>query len=177
MVSGDNVLPQQVYDRFPLAEFGLVKRAKGRADAELLPLRDAQANIERAAKRAIEKLDRFKPFPVASEYRFEISFQNRAQANRAALYPSLERVNETTLGYTTPDFIMGYNRSKALIRMATADRLTLLMEAVKSRPDHDAILAEYERLLLTRWLEREKMPAQAAAPEPAQKKKRYHGDN
>src|SRR5207249_10864484 len=69
MVSGDDVLRNQIAERFPLAEYGLVKRAKGRADADLLTEEQAWSNIERAARRAIAKLRDFKPYPVATEYR------------------------------------------------------------------------------------------------------------
>ena len=175
MVSGDDVLQKQIAERFPLAEYGLVKRARGRADANLMPEPEAWSNIERAARRAIAKLPEFKPFPVEREYRFEHSFQNKAQTDRAAVYPGLTRVNETAVGYTTPDFISGYDQSKKLIQLATAERFTLLLNAVRARPDGKEIMADFEKLLITRWLEPEKMPKEDAAPLPV--KKRYHGDN
>ena len=174
MVSGDDVLQRQIAERFPEAEYALVKRAKGRADAELLPLETAHANIERAAKQAMEKRARFKPFTVAQAYRFEMSFQNKAQTDRAANYPDLTRVNDTTLGYAAKDFISGYQRALTLIRLVTPDRLTLLLQVVRARPDGKEIMAEYERLLMTRWLEPEKMPP---APPPPAPKKRFHGAN
>ena len=59
--------------------------------------------------------------------------------------------------------------------MATAERLTLLLKAVRARPDGKEILADFEKLLITRWLEPEKMPKDNAAALPV--KKRYHGDN
>lgn len=174
MVSGDDVLEKQIHERFPLAEYGLVKRARGRASAELLSQDEAHANIENAARRAIAKLDQFKPYPVASEYKFEMSFQNEAQADLAALYPGLNREGETTVEYVTPTFIEGYDRSKVLIRLAGSDRYSLLMMAVRSRPDGKEIMAEYEKLLLTRWLEPDKMPP---APKKPPKPKRYFGDS
>jgi hypothetical protein len=79
------------------------------------------------------------------------------------------------VSYTTPDFISGYDQSKKLIQLATAERFTLLLKAVHARPDGKQIMADFEKLLITRWLEPEKMPKEDAAPPPV--KKRYHGDN
>lgn len=156
MASGDDVLRKQLDERLPQLEFGLVKRAKGRADADLLPLNEAHANIENAAKRAVEKLAQFKPYPVTREYKWEMSFQTPGQTDRAANYPGLARVGPNTLGYTSPDFVSGYNTATKLISLATADRLTMLMEVVRQHPDGVKILADYRKLLNGRWLEPDK---------------------
>jgi D-amino peptidase len=175
MASGDDVLQQQLAERLPQLEFALVKRARGRADADLLPLAEAHANIENAAKRAVRKLAQFRPYPVAREYRWEMSFQTPAQTDRAANYPGLTRVGPRTLGYTSPDFVTGYDIATRLISMATADRLSMLMEVVRKHPDADRILEEYRKLLNGRWLEPDKTPP---FPAPAgQKRTRWWGAN
>jgi D-amino peptidase len=175
MVSGDDVLEQQIHERFPLAEYGLVKRAKGMAGADLLSQEEAHANIERAARRAIEKLASFKPFPVASQYRFEVSFPTESQTDFAALYPGLDRVNQTTLGYVAPTFIEGYDRCLVLIQLVSSLRTRFLGRAVQARSDSKEIMAEFEKLMVTTWLEPEKMPAPPRRETST--KKRYHGDN
>ena len=175
MASGDDVLRKQLDERLPQLEFGLVKRAKGRADADLLPLPEAHANIEGAAKRAVQKLAQFKPYPVSREYKWEMSFQTPGQTDRAANYPGLARVGPKTLGYSSPDFVSGYNIATKLISLATADRLNMLMEVVRQHPDGEKILADYRKLLNGRWLEPDKTPP---FPAPAAAKRtRWWGAN
>jgi D-amino peptidase len=177
MVSGDDVLERQIKEHFPNAEYGLVKRAKGMADAQLLSEPEARANIERAAKAALAKLATFKPYVMRAPFRFEMSFQNEAQAERAADAPGLTRVNARTLAFTASDFIGGYERSKELISLAGGDRSALLMQVVRSRPDGQAILDEYRKRLIMRWIEPEAYAKAHPGPKVVEKKKRFHGDS
>jgi D-amino peptidase len=175
MVSGDDVLGKQLDERLPQVEYALVKRAKGRADADLLPLPEAHGNIESAARKAMQKLAQYKAYPVAREYRWEMSFQTPGQADRAANYPGLVRVNPTTLGYASSDFVSGYNIATRLVSLATSDRLNMLMEVVRKHPDGDKILADYRKLLNGRWLEPDRT---APFPQPAGgKRTRWWGAN
>jgi D-aminopeptidase len=175
MVSGDDVLQKQIAERFPSAEYGLVKTAKGRASAEVLPEEKAWSNIEAAAKRAIQKLSSFKPFQVAPEYKWEIGWQNERQTAMAMNYPGLTKVSDLSVGYSSKDFLGGYDRAVTLIRMTSPEASSLLMQIIAERPDAQAIRDEYERRVIGRWLEPEKFAAKAQPKPPA--KKRYHGDS
>jgi len=172
MVSGDDVLQKQVAERLPHAEYGLVKRAKGIMDADLLTQAQAQANIESAAHRAMAKLGSIKPFQVAPEYRFEMGWQNEAQADLAMLYPGLMRVNPTTVGYTRKGFIDGYDVAVALIRITGAEQARLLQQILSERPEGKAVMAEFEKRVLARWADPAAFKV-AARPKPT----RYHGAN
>ena len=46
----------QIAERIPGAEYVVVKKAKGRPDAELMPYEEARVNIENTAKRAMQRL-------------------------------------------------------------------------------------------------------------------------
>jgi D-aminopeptidase len=175
LVSGDDVLGREIAERVPGAEYVVVKKAKGRPDAELMPYEEVRIDIENAAKRAMQRLREMKPFPMRAEYRFELRFQDRFQAEIANAYPGLTRLDTETVGYTVSDFGEGFRRAKVLIRLALLDRPNLLFQVVRSRPDSAEILAEYERRLFTRWLEPEKLPrppSPAAAPAAPV---RFHG--
>lgn len=173
MVSGDDVLQRQIAERFPLAEYGLVKHARGKAHADVLPEDEAWKNIEQAAQRAIEKLPRFKPYQVASQYQWEMGWQNADQADLAAkLGTDVVRASPTAVGYTSKTFIEGYDRAVAMIGAAGAERTRLLFEVLRNRPDGQAILNAYRDAVVKRWLE----PAPAVATAKP-KKTRYHGDN
>lgn len=177
MVSGDDVLGREIRDRIAGAEYVVVKKAAGRRAAELLRPEQTRIEIENAARRAMSRFNEIAPLAAKPEYTFEMKFQNRAQADIAAQYPGLTRVNAQTVGYTASDFPEGFRRARVLIRMAWFDRPSLLFQVVRARPDGAQILAEYERLLFTRWLEPEKLPARPAPPTtpPPAAPRRYHG--
>jgi D-amino peptidase len=177
MVSGDDVLRGQIKEEFPTTEYAVVKTADGRAHAKPLPFAVAHENIRRAAKAAIERLASFKPLTVEASYRFDLSYLNKLEADLAssAAGPGTERVDSVTFRYTTPDFISGFERSKPMTGMATMERLRLLNLAVRLDPAGKPITSRYLTLVLTNWLEPEKMPKPPARP--AVVKKRFHGDS
>jgi len=177
MVSGDNVLKDQIKEQFPNAEYAVVKTARGRANADLLPLATAQGNIERAAKAAIQKLATFKPFAVTKPFHFEVWYLNRRQADLASSIAGTQRVDSLTLSYTVPDFAEGYRKSEEMTGMARLEEDRFLVQAVRQRPDADRIMNAYLDLLITNWLEPEKLPKPAAPVAAAGGKKRYHGSN
>ena len=71
-------------DRDPEVEYAQVKTARGRAHAEVLSEATAWAAIRKAAQAAIGNLPQMKPVPVASSYRFEVSYLNKLEADLAA---------------------------------------------------------------------------------------------
>lgn len=177
MVAGDDVLEQQIHEAFPGAEYAVVKRARGRADAELIPQPAVQGAIATAAKAAMEKLSTFRPYAVETSYHFEIGYWNSRQTQLALAIPGTERVDSVTIGYTTPTFVEGYQRSLKANGMARLDAMRWLTQAVRARPDGKKIMSDYLDLFVTAWLEPEKIPKAPPPPVAADgKKKRYWGD-
>lgn len=174
MVSGDDVLQKQIAERFPGAEFGLVKRARGRAHADLLPLAEARANVEAAARRAVAKIRTVRPFPVEPRFEWELGFQNAAQAERASVATGVQRASETSVKYASPTFRDGYNTTTGLIRLATAERMQLLLEVVRKHPDGQKIVEDWQKAILDRFYEDAASPA-ASAPPTTAAKRRYWG--
>jgi D-amino peptidase len=176
MVAGDDVLREQIKEELPGAEYAVVKRARGRANAELIPQETVGAEIERAARRAIEKLATFTAYKVAPEYRFEVRYQNARQATFAAGVAGVTRIDSLTLGYTTPTFAEGYRKSLEMNGMARVDNLVRSMsQAVGAHPDGRKIMDQTLDLLITGWLEPDKLPKPPARP-AAKAKKKYYGD-
>lgn len=173
MVAGDNVLQGQIKEELPNAEYAVVKRATTRALAELIPQAQVQVAIERAAKAAIEKLRSFTPYQVAEAYRFEIGYQNVRQADLAGTIPGTTRLDSLTLGFTSKTFPEGYNLSIRMTGVAGMDRLRWLPRVVARQSNGKAVMREYLDLLVTNWLEPEKLPKPKAAPV---KKRRFWGD-
>jgi len=178
MASGDDVLGSQLAPELPDLEYAEVKKAISRAKAEPLPPAEVVQRIESRAKRAMEKLlaGRFRPYSLATPVTFELSFQNAAQASRAASDRSVERAGDLTVRYVAQTFVDGYERSKHLIALAAGDRLTLLVRMLNQTPEGKKLLAQHRQLVLQRWLEPEKVPAWAQnQPEPPRPTK-YFGD-
>jgi D-amino peptidase len=177
MVAGDDVLRDQIKEELPGAEYAVVKRAKSRAVAEVLPQSLVQVAIETAARAAIEKLGSYRPYPVAPSYRFEIRYQNVQQADLAGAVPGSERLDSLTLGYTTPTFPDGYRRSLRMLDLVRLDRLRWMFQVVGARPDAKAMRRQYLDLLVTNWLEPESLPKpKAASVQKPAGKRRYWGD-
>lgn len=157
MVAGDDVLEGQVRQALPNAEYAVVKRARGRADAQLIPQPEVQASIEKAARAAVEKIATFKPYTVAPSYRFEIGYWNARQADLAMAVAGVERVDSVTVGFTTTTFPEGYARSLKTNEMARLDAMRWLLQAVRARPDGKQIMGDYLDAFVGAWLEPEKL--------------------
>lgn len=164
-------------EAFPRAEYAVVKRARGRADAVLIPQAEVQASIERAARTAMGKIGSIAPYTVAPSYRFEVGYWNPRQGDLAAGIPGVERVDSVTIGYTSPSFVDGYRKSLQTNGMARLDAMRWLLQAVRARPDGKRVMGDYLDLFVTAWLEPDKLPKAPAPPVAASAgKKRYWGD-
>lgn len=177
MVAGDDVLQDEIRDELPLAEYAVVKRARSRALADTLPQPEVQRAIERAAKAAIEKLASFTPYPVASSYQFQISYQNIQQADLAGAIRGTTRLDSLTLGYTAATFPDGYQLSLRMLNLVRLDRTRWMSRVVGGRSDAKIIRRQVTDLLVTNWLEPDKVPKPPALPSgKAAARRRYWGD-
>jgi len=179
MVSGDDVLGEQLKTALPDVEYAMVKKAVSRAKAEPLPQDEVQKRIEAAAKKATEKLlaGRYRAYYLQPPIVFEIGFQNAAQATRARADKSVDLEGEKTVRFTAPTFVDGYEKSKHLIALATSERASLLVGLLRQSDEGKKILDRYRELLLQRWLEADKLPEWAREQPAPPPKKRFHGDN
>src|SRR5215813_10232725 len=93
MVSGDQVLRDELKPDFPELEYAQVKTAKSRALAEPLPPGEVTHNLEEAAKRAMQKFiaGAFRPYYLPPPYDFQLGFQNWQQANGAATTSGVQK--------------------------------------------------------------------------------------
>ena len=171
MVSGDQVLERQIKDQFPEVAYAVVKNARNRAECDTIPQTLVRKSIYDAAQRAMQNLARYKPFVLKGPLTFNMSFQNRAQANRVFIYPGLNRVDDLTVSYPDENFIDGYRQSLRLVSLSAPDRTGLLFQILNKHPQGKEILDQYQDLLHMRWLEPEKMPKQESPPP----RKRWHG--
>lgn len=178
MVSGDNVLGEQLKGDFPELEYAAVKTAKSRALAEPFAPEEVARRIESAAKRAIEKFlgGSFRPYYLPPPYDFQLGFQNWQQADGASGHPSAVRDDELGVRYRSETFVDGYEMSLDVLGRSS-DTLQVLVRILKQDSQGEKYLKQLEDTFWTRWLTPEKAAAwmQPGAKPPA--KKRFHGDN
>lgn len=112
---------------------------------------------------------------MAPFYRFESSFQNVTQTDLASIVPGSTRLDSLTLGYTTVTFPEGYRRSTRMLGLMRLERMRWMSRAVQDRTDAAVIRRKFMDLLVTNWLEPEKLPKPRQPSTPAGKR-RYWGD-
>jgi D-amino peptidase len=178
MVSGDNVLGEQLKPDFPELEYAVVKTAKSRALAEPLPPAEATKRIEDAAKRAMEKFLKgaYRPYYLPPPYDFQLGFQNWQQANGAATTPGALRDGETGVRYKSATFIEGYRLGLDALRRSS-DTLQVLIRILSQDPQGKKYLDQLSDTFWTRWLTPDKAaPYMQPGPKPAPQT-RFYGDN
>ena len=178
MVSGDQVLRDQLKLDFPDLEYAQVKTAKTRALAEPLPPDVVSKNLEQAAKRAMEKFNAgaFRPYYLPPPYDFQLGFQNWQQAVGAASAPGVLKDGELGVRYRAATFIEGYTLSLDALRRSS-DSIQVLVRILSQDPQGKKYLDQLSDTFWTRWLTPEKAaPYMQPGPKPAAKT-RFYGDN
>jgi len=178
MVSGDNVLGEQLKPDFPELEYAVVKTAKNRALAEPLPPGEAVKHIEDAGKRAMGKFlaGVYRPYYLPPPYDFSLGFQNWQQANGAATVPGVQHDGELGVRYASATFVEGYLLSLDVLQRSD-DSLQVLMRILSQDPQGKKYLDQLEDTFWTRWLTPEKAaPYMQPGHKPAPKT-RFYGDD
>ncbi len=103
-VAGDKAIGDYCRGLFGDIESVAVKEAIGTATLNLHPAK-SRALIRAGVTKALQGLNRFQPYRLTPEYFMEIQFKDEHNANRGQWYPGAERVNATTVGFRSKDFI------------------------------------------------------------------------
>jgi len=121
LVTGDDVLAAETADWFPWAERVVVKEGIGRhAAASVHPTvaRDlVRAGAERAVRRALA--GEMLPLVLDRPYVVEVTYQNAAQADYAAIVPGAVRVGETGVRFASDDPVLAYRGFLAGVRLVS----------------------------------------------------------
>ena len=130
MAAGDAALQREVQYFFPGIETVAVKTATSRAFAKSLSREEASRLIEEAAYRAIERRHERQLYVVPCPVRLEIVLATAEQADRAALLPRTERIEERRLLYIADDYpetVRAFNTAR---RLAGATRTEQLVKVL-----------------------------------------------
>jgi D-amino peptidase len=135
MVSGDNVLGEQLKPDFPELEFAVGKTAESLGAAEPFARDEIDRRIESAARTAMEKLlgGKFRPYYLRPPFEFELSWRNWQQAAGARRSPLVRANGDLGVRYTAPSFVEGYETSKHILALAS-DNLAALVRLLQQSP-------------------------------------------
>lgn len=177
MVSGDNVLAEQLPPDFPDLEYAVVKTAKSLTSAEPVPRAEADRRIEAAARRAMEKflLGKFRAFYMPSPYDFRLTFRTSEEAQMAAATRGVLKDGDFGVRYQAGGFIEGYELGEEALGRAV-NRLPLLIRILRHEGIGERILQQLNDLV---WMQIDpsQLPEWSQPPVPsAPAKRKYWGD-
>lgn len=116
MVSGDQVVAEQVTEICPDAETVIIKHAYAQQAARCIPPTRAREMIREGAKRAVSNAMAGKLTPytgVAAPYRFEVDLKEpmgEAMRENLEKREEFEVLSETCIGVSAPDMALGFRR-------------------------------------------------------------------
>ena len=120
LVTGDDVAVKQVAEIATAAKTVAVKRAINPRAVELLPFKEAHAEIERAARDGVAAAKRFPPRRETS-YKVEVQFQDIAIPEVAQNLPGMERPAPDTIAFTQSSMPKAYTLIRLLYRYINPD--------------------------------------------------------
>ena len=175
MVSGDNVLKDQLALEFPEVEYATVKEAKSLTAAEAVPRAEADQRIEKATHDAIVKFvgGKYRPYYLPGPYDFRLSFRTSEQARMAGLTRGVAEDGGLGVRFESPTFIDGYVISKDVISQAM-NPLPLLLRVLRHQGDSAAVKQWID--LIWGQIDPSTLPAWALPTPPNDQPKRYYGD-
>lgn len=179
MVSGDNVLEQQLRPDFPDVEYAVVKTSGSRSVTEPVSRAEADRRIETAARTAMEKFlaGKYRPFYIGTPFEFEMIFPMSSAADAAVGTGRALQGGPTSIRVQAPTFVEGYTTIMAATRSAlTAGNLAMLMRALQNDPQGKEFLTRYRQIRTQYWLEPDKAPEWLKDP-PASRREKYWGAN
>ena len=104
-LSGDDIACNEIKDIIPNVETVAVKKGMGLNAAICLSPERAREKIKEGVKRAIKRIDEFKPYRVEPPYEVIIEYKNKKSTDWKAGLPGWERIGEMKCSYKTDDFL------------------------------------------------------------------------
>lgn len=114
MISGDDQICAEVESWLPGVETAIVKYAIDRYVARCIPHKKAMELIKTTAKRAVQRVDEFKPFTFEPPVRLEVSVIDPSLAYKLTIIPGVRRISKDTVAYEAKDFMEAYAAFRAI---------------------------------------------------------------
>jgi D-amino peptidase len=123
LITGDNVLCQQVHSWLPQVETAVVKYALDTYAARCLPKEETRKRIREAARRATQRIPELKPLCFDAPVKLEIDLVMPNAAGRVSLIPGMRRIGGTRVSYVAHDYGEAYKTllASAWLAVSTND--------------------------------------------------------
>ncbi len=118
MVTGDSVACREALSNLGAVETVAVKEPITRFSANCLHPVVAREKIKMAAAGVLERLHEFEPFTLEPPIEVELTFNHSGLADAAAIMPGTKRVDATTVGYTSDDYMEVFRAFLTMTRLA-----------------------------------------------------------
>jgi D-amino peptidase len=134
LVTGDNVLRDQVASFNPATRYVVTKRALSRTRAEARPREEVLLEIERMAEEALGDLGSipvWSPEPRNGVLENHFSYTRPEHASLAINYPGAVTVNDRTIGLRSDSFIDAYLAFRALANFTALAPMRTMFDALR----------------------------------------------
>ena len=179
MVSGDNVLKNQLAPDFPELMYAEVKEAHGHSLATAAPRAEADRRIETAAREAMQKFlaGKVRPYYLDGPYEFHLTFRTHEQALMAAQTHGVTSDGDLGVRFESRTYIDGFDVAEDVVSHGM-NYLPLLLRVVRHQPGGDAIVRQWLDLIWQQ-IDPDSLPAWSLPPAPtvADQHRRYYGDS
>lgn len=126
LVTGDEAACKEARKLLGDVETVATKKGIAHGFALLYPLGEVREALAAGAERAIKRLNQFKPFTIQGPpYRVEMVFgggRETRKADAACMFPWVERLSGTSIGYTSQELEEALAHIRALHTMAETQR-------------------------------------------------------
>jgi D-amino peptidase len=152
MVTGDQALIREASTFLPGIETVQVKTSLDCKTTNCLSLSEARRLIEAASKRALSRIDGFRPASVVKPIVTDVSFPRKEQTDLCETIPRAKRNGEKTISYIAEDWHEAYNFVRTTISLVGQYAIGTLEEKLSKLEGFDKAVQEWEEDLISEWL-------------------------
>ena len=111
MVSGDDVLQQQLASYYPHLQYATVKYSKSFSLCTVLPETEAHQKIYESARLAMQQYQTAAAYRTTAPFVFTLSFRTPKQLKKAQALEGTKRKDNRSLEFVADDFASGFKRA------------------------------------------------------------------
>jgi D-amino peptidase len=120
LVTGDDLVCAEMRAWCPTIETAETKVSITRYATRCLPLKETQAKIKEAARRAVSRLAHHKPLRVQTPINLQVRWRNNQTARSVALMPGVEQIDQETTSFTHEDYAEVDRALKAMLHIVVS---------------------------------------------------------
>lgn len=152
MVTGDQALVREASAFLPGIEIVQVKSSRDCRTTDCLPTSEARRLIEIVARRALSRIDEFRPVQITKPIKIDVSFPKKEHVDLCETIPRAERSAEKTVFYTADDWNEANKFVRTTIRLAGQLTIGAFLQKASKLEGAEKVLHEWEEDLVNEWL-------------------------